>query len=220
MLDGLQFLQKGGPMMWPLLVCAILSVAVMIERSIVLSRANKSGQDLAESVKGLLQAGRDQTALEAVRRHDGPVAALLGDAIQNSSLPYDLLEKRLEERALKETPKLTARLNVLDTIITISPLLGLLGTVTGMIAAFHVVGDPASANAPAAITGGVAEALIATATGLTVAIVTLIGYNMLGEKVKTVISSMELSSTQVLNILATRTTVTPPILHETATTRA
>jgi len=206
-------------MMWPLFVCAILSVAVIIERSVVLARSAKSGQELADRVRQLLEQGRDQLALDATQRADGPVASLLSDAIRHRDLSYNLLEKRLEERALTETPKLTQRLNILDTIITISPLLGLLGTVTGMIAAFHVVGDPSTANGPSAITGGVAEALIATATGLTIAIVTLIGYNSLGEKVKKVVAEMELSSTQVLNVLATRPQL-PPIPNEAAPARA
>jgi len=205
--------------MWPLFVCAILSVAVIIERSVVLARSAKSGQELADRVRQLLEQGRDQLALDATQRADGPVASLLSDAIRHRDLSYNLLEKRLEERALTETPKLTQRLNILDTIITISPLLGLLGTVTGMIAAFHVVGDPSTANGPSAITGGVAEALIATATGLTIAIVTLIGYNSLGEKVKKVVAEMELSSTQVLNVLATRPQL-PPIPNEAAPARA
>ena len=205
-------------MMWPLFVCAIVSVAVMIERAGVLGRAATSGQHLAEKVRRMLEQGHDKPALEASQQAGGPVAAMLADAIGNRNLPYEKLEKKLEERALIEMPKLTERLNVLDTIITISPLLGLLGTVTGMISAFHIVGDPSASNAPAAITGGVAEALIATATGLTIAIVTLVGYNFLGEKVKKVIASMELSSTQVLNVLATRSEV-PLLIHETAPTR-
>jgi biopolymer transport protein ExbB len=197
-------------MMWPLFLCAVISVAVLIERSVVLNRGAAGRLTLASRVCSNLEEGRDQAALDEAKGSKGPVAILLAAAIRNSQLPHQRLEKKLEELALSETPKLTARLNVLDTIITISPLLGLLGTVTGMIAAFHVVGDPNVSNAPSAITGGVAEALIATATGLTIAIVTLIGYNVLGEKVKETISAMELASTQVLNVLDSRQAALPP----------
>jgi biopolymer transport protein ExbB len=108
----------------------------------------------------------------------------------------------MEELALRETPHLHKRLGVLDTIITMAPLLGLLGTITGMITAFNVVAGPDAANKTEAITGGVAEALIATAAGLTVAIATLPVYNYLTEKVKEIIAEMETRATQLLNILA------------------
>ena len=103
---------------------------------------------------------------------------------------------------MRETPVLYRRLGILDTIITIAPLLGLLGTVTGMIRSFHVVGAASGMNNVAGVSGGVAEALIATATGLAIAIVTLIGYNYLTEQVKQVIADMEVRATQLMNILA------------------
>jgi biopolymer transport protein ExbB len=157
------------------------------------------------------------------------VSDIVVEAIGARTLDPKLIEQRLQEKALVETPKLMKRLSVLDTIITISPLLGLLGTVTGMIRAFHVVGDPSTMNGPAAITGGVAEALIATATGLAIAIVTLVGYNFLGEKVKTLVSTMEIAATQTVNVFSARSALTapppiptaPPIpSHEVSQTRA
>lgn len=108
----------------------------------------------------------------------------------------------MEEQALKSTPELFKRLSYLDTIITIAPLLGLLGTVVGMIRSFHVISTKTGLGAPTAITGGVAEALIATATGLAIAIVTLVGYNLLTEKAKSIVSQMESSGTRLANILS------------------
>jgi biopolymer transport protein ExbB len=192
---------KGGPIMWPLLVCAVLAVAVMIERYLVLRRF----ADEPDASLRLLQAGREMEALREAERQDSPSSALVAEAIRNRHLPLDAIERKLEAKAQRETPRLTHRLGTLDTIITVAPLLGLLGTVTGMIRAFHVVGDPSSLNGPSAITGGVAEALIATATGLTIAIVTVIGYNALGERVKEATSAMESAANAALEALAAPT---------------
>jgi biopolymer transport protein ExbB len=197
--DGLKFLLHGGPMMWPLFLCAIVSVAVMIERAVMLRQVSGNAEWLTQHLTHLLEKGQDADLLRAAASHPGPISMMFTEAVKNRDLKADLLELKLEKIALTEAPKLTKRLNILDTIITISPLLGLLGTVTGMIGAFHVVGDPSSLNGPGAITGGVAEALIATATGLAIAIVTLVGYNTLGERVKNVVSSMELAGTDIVN---------------------
>lgn len=192
---------EGGPVMWPLLVCAILSVAVMLERFIFINRAAASNEELTEQVREHLTRGRVNEALELCEQTPGPVAALLANGIRNRNLDADSIERAMEELALRETPLLYRRLGVLDTIITIAPLLGLLGTVTGMMSTFNVV-QSAGQNNPTAITGGIAEALIATACGLAIAIITLVGYNYLTEKVKEIIAEMEIRATQLMNILA------------------
>ncbi len=202
LVNGIGFLLKGGPVMWPLFLCAIFSVAVMIERFIAINRAAEDTDDLIERVRENLQAGRMNEALRIAESSNGPVPQLIANGLRNRDLDSDSIERSMEELALRETPTLYRRLGVLDTIITVAPLLGLLGTVTGMIRAFHVVASASGLNAPTAITGGVAEALIATATGLAIAIVTLVGYNYLTEKVKEVIADMEIRATQIMNILA------------------
>jgi biopolymer transport protein ExbB len=202
--DFYNFLIQGGPVMWPLLLSAIISIVVMIERSIALSKASSNNDELIAKVKTLLLANNADEALKVCEATSGPSAALLAGGIRNRHLDNDAIERAMEELALRETPALYRRLAWLDTIITVAPLLGLLGTVTGMIKAFHVVGGPGGISAPTAITSGVAEALYATATGLGIAIVTLIGYNALSEKVKTIVADMEVRATQLLNILANR----------------
>jgi biopolymer transport protein ExbB len=195
-----QFLLHGGPMMWPLFACALISLGVIIERANVIWRASANSEALLEDLKQLLYNGRVDAAVALCEGTPGPVAALLAMGLRSRDLDADGIERAMEELALQETPVLYKRLGILDTIITIAPLLGLLGTVTGMIKAFNVVGS-VGLNQPMGITGGVAEALIATATGLAVAIVTLIGYNYLSEKVKEIVSEMETRATQLLNIL-------------------
>ena len=204
--------------MWPLFACAIISVAVILERFVLLTKAGTGGLDLGERALATARLGNDREALNLVAGSENPAARLVATALQNRHLGRAKLEATLELQALAEMPKLSQRLNILDTIITVSPLLGLLGTVTGMIAAFHVVGDPNNLNSPAAITGGVAEALIATATGLTIAIVTLVAYNSLGERVKTLVSAMELAGTEALQLANEEMPVPKP--YETAAARA
>ncbi len=207
---GWNFLWKGGPVMYPLFVCAVLSVAVIIERFISITRAAKDNEGLLDAIREHLQAGRTKDAQALAEQAQGPVAQLVASGLRSSNLDSDAIERQMEELALRETPVLYKRLGILDTIITLSPLLGLLGTVTGMIKAFHVVGTQGM-NGATAITGGVAEALIATATGLAIAIVTLVFYNYLTEKVKEIIADMEIRATQLLNILASNHAAHPAV---------
>lgn len=199
--DGLTFLLKGGWIMWPLFALAVTSVAVSIERFIALGRAAGDNEQFLEEIRQLLTGGKVAEAQALSDKTSGPVAALIASGIRNRHLDNASIERAMEELALRETPILHKRLGVLDTVITMAPLMGLLGTITGMIKSFNVVGN--SMNNPSAITGGVGEALIATATGLTIAIVTLPIYNFLTERVKEIIAEMEVRATQLLNILAT-----------------
>jgi biopolymer transport protein ExbB len=218
-MKGIEFLIKGGPVMWPLFVCAILAVAVMIERFIAITKASADNEELLDQVKLLLSQGKVADAGRLAEQSTGPVASLVAAGIRSRNLDSDAIERTMEELALRETPMLYKRLGILDTIITIAPLLGLLGTVTGMIKSFHVVGT-AGLNNSFGITSGVAEALIATATGLAIAIVTLIGYNYLTEKVKEVIAEMEIRATQLMNILANQRTIEGRPSNEVASSRA
>lgn len=202
MFNPLSFMHAGGPVMWPLLFCAVVSVTVMIERAWVITRAAADNEVLSEQVREHLTAGNVNAALAACDEHPGPVSGLLASGIRNRNMDSDTIERTMEELALRETPLLYRRLGWLDTIITIAPLLGLLGTVTGMIKTFSVIASVQGVNNTSHVTGGVGEALLATATGLAIAIVTLVGYNFLTEKVKEIIAEMEIRATQLMNILA------------------
>jgi len=112
-------------------------------------------------------------------------------------------EPAMEEHGMAEVAHINRRLVVLDTVVTLAPLLGLLGTVTGMIRSFHIVSRVGMSH-PTGITAGIAEALIATATGLVIAIYSLVAYNYFLDRVKHLVSEMELRSTQLSNALQRR----------------
>lgn len=203
MAQDIHFLLSGGIVMWPLFLCGVISVAVMIDRFLAIGATVGDNRKLVAQVERDVRAGRYAEALAACEGHPGRVAALLASGLRARSLDRVAIERHMEEFALKQMPVMMERLSVLDTIVTLAPLLGLLGTITGMIKAFHIVGA-AGLSAPAKITGGIAEALIATSAGLTIAIVTLPAYNFLTERVKENISEMEWRATQLMNTLARR----------------
>ena len=202
--NGFAFLLKGGPVMWPLFLCAIASVTIMVERYFALRVVSRGSRGLRRQVRASLTEGRGRAALSLVAMRAGPVARVLQTALENQAMDRQNLEHLMTETAMEETPRLSRGLGILDTIITVAPLLGLLGTVTGMIAAFQVVAISTGVSAPTEITGGVAEALIATASGLAIAIATLVGYNFLSDQVKGIVAEMEMAATQVINDLDLR----------------
>ncbi len=119
-----------------------------------------------------------------------PITSIFNAGSAGFNLPAPELEKLLERTAQTWIPVLEKRLEILDTIITAAPLMGLLGTITGMMASFQVL-STAGVNEPNAITGGVSEALIATATGLIIALISLVFYNYFNSKVKQTVEEME-----------------------------
>ena len=187
--------------MVPLLAASLLAVAVMIERAIVLGRASRDSSPLMECVRRCIGQGETTEAVRACEAAGTPVGRVLAAGLQARHLPEERLEKVMEEQAMAELPDLNRRLSVLDTVVTVAPLLGLLGTVTGMIRSFGIMAQ-SGIDRPHGITGGVAEALIATAFGLAVAITTLVVYNWLSEKVRDVTAQMEIRATQLVNLLA------------------
>ena len=198
---SVEYLLKGGPVMYPLFFLAVVAVAVALERYRVIRQAAGNNDELFRQVRSYVRDGRFSDAEDLCDRYPGVAAPLVAAAIRNRHLDPGTIERAMEELALRAAQALQKRLGVLDTVITMAPLLGLLGTVTGMIRAFHVVAS-ANGEATAAITGGVAEALIATATGLTIALLTLPAYNFLTERVKELLGEMETRGTEALNLLA------------------
>lgn len=189
-------LVKGGVVMIPLVTCSVLSLAVILERAWFWWRARPLG--IAERVLHLASEGKWDDAVEQAHRSPAPQARVLAAGLERRETGPTLA---MEVAARDEGARMRRTLPVLDTIITLSPLLGLLGTVTGMIAAFGVMATT-GINQPTAITGGVAEALIATAAGLGIAIVTLVPYNYFLNRAERTLDEIERHGTRLELIVA------------------
>jgi biopolymer transport protein ExbB len=181
----IQTLAKGGPVMIPLLGCSIVALAVVAERLAFWWR--QGDQRAAERALDLAERGKLDEALEVARDAGGVTGRVSAAGLAERQVAPSVA---MEAAAQTEMGRLRSYLPVLDTIITLSPLLGLLGTVTGMIAAFGIL-STSGMNQPTAITGGVAEALIATAAGLAIAIATLVPYNYFTARAEHAIDAME-----------------------------
>jgi len=161
--------------MWPLLMLSLLVLTVAIERVIFIVRETVRKDKFSfEQIVRYLNEGRPEKALEASMGSRDQSVRVIGYGLKNADSSFELAINRAAE---KELDRYSQGLSVLDTAITLAPLLGLLGTVTGMISAFGLLGA-GELEAPMAITGGIAEALIATAFGLGVAIVALLPFNL------------------------------------------
>jgi biopolymer transport protein ExbB len=171
MSDIISIIVKGGLVMIPLVLCSVISLAVTIERLLYWRRI--SSKQPVEQMLASVEQGKLKEALSDGQESPLPAARVLAAGLAHRNPSYS---KAMEVAAQGEMPILKRRLVVLDTIITLAPLLGLLGTITGMISSFGIMSDTGLGQ-PHAVTGGVAEALIATATGLLIAILTLIPYN-------------------------------------------
>jgi biopolymer transport protein ExbB len=180
-----QTLAKGGPVMIPLIGCSIVALAVVIERLGFWWRQGDARA--AERALELAERGKLDEALEITRGARGVTARVIAAGLAEREVSP---AAAMEAVAQAEMGRLRSYLPVLDTIITLSPLLGLLGTVTGMIAAFGILSS-SGMNQPTAITGGVAEALIATAVGLAIAIATLVPYNYFTARAEQAMDAME-----------------------------
>lgn len=185
--ETLMYFHKGGLVMWPLLFCSLAVISIAIERCLYYKAAD-SGTAFTECYCSFVSKNDLQQALKTASASPGYCASIVAKA-QKANLHGAALEGFLESQALLFIAKLRNKLDYLSIIVTLSPLLGLLGTIIGMIGAFSIFN--VQAGAPLAITGGIGEALIATATGLCVAIMSLCAHSYLAHRMDNMITDME-----------------------------
>lgn len=179
----LELFAKGGPIMWPILLVSFLAITVVIERVIFLLRERSARQpEVVEKMLEFVEASEPQRALVLGKQSSDYVARILVYALTHRE---HSLSNAFMRAANKELARFQQGLSVLDTCITAAPLLGLLGTVTGMMATFGALGEGDLGASAGKITGGVGEALIATACGLVIAILGLFPYNILSATLET-----------------------------------
>ena len=190
----LHLFQKGGPIMWPLFLTSVVSLAVVIERFFFIASVHMARRpEVVDGILSSVEAGDVDKAMRLGGASDDYVARALVYGLKHRSESFS---GALLSAANRELKKFNQGLSVLDTVITLAPLLGLLATVTGMIHAFGILGAK-ELDAPSVITGGIAEGLTGTAVGLGSAMVALIPFNYLNSRLEEARHEIEDASTRL-----------------------
>ena len=180
----------GGPVMWPIIGCSVVGVAITLERLWTLQRKRVIPRELTDRVWKLVETRTlNDQHIEALALNS-PLGRVLAAGLSNRHHGREIMKEVIEDTGRHVVHELERFLNTLGTIAAISPLLGLLGTVTGMISAFHAI-TTAGVGDPRALSGGIGEALITTAAGLIVAIPALFAYRYLRGVVDVLVIEME-----------------------------
>ena len=196
-----QWFIEGGPVMWPLLICSIAALAIFLEKLVSLRRHKIIPHQLKSSVDQLLSQKKVSEVEVLCKNDSSTLASILLAGVEHNGKTRDRIKESIEEVGKKEGLDLSKNIGALATIAHISPLLGLLGTVMGMLRVFHVITAQGVGNAQS-LAGGIAEALITTIAGLIIAIPTLVANRYLVAKVKTYITEIESYALKVTDFLA------------------
>jgi biopolymer transport protein ExbB len=198
MTEILAELQKGGVIMVPLLLGSILALAIVIERAFGLRSRKILVPEIITAIKSI-KSGEDVRVAERIcETHKGPFANIVLTTLQNQDLQRDELKDAILDQGRQEVRVLERGLVTLETIAAASPLLGLMGTVIGMIKTFNVISEQGVGQA-SVLSGGISEALITTVTGLAIGIPALVAYNYFTNKAESLILDIEKHSTALLH---------------------
>src|ERR1700683_2937928 len=195
-----EIVQAGGALMWPIILCSIVAAAIILERLWTLQDRRVLPPDLTRKVWKLVEANQINDKVIAALEQNSPLGKLLAAGLANRNRPREVLMERLEDAGRHVVHELERFLNTLGTIAGVSPLLGLLGTVTGIIKAFNAI-NAGGAGDPRMLSGGIAEALVATAAGLCVAIPSLIAYRYLRGRVERIVIEMEKNALRLVDAI-------------------
>ena len=186
-----EFFLKGGPLMWPILLCSIVSITIILERFWRFYQSRTRIPNIFSRVKNLLEHNKVDEAKKLCENSSGYLAHILAVGIHIRTRPLEEKEKIISKVGSKLIKQLEKNLSILAVIGNIAPLIGLLGTVTGMIKAFMKIQELGGRVDPSVLAGGIWEALITTAAGLFVAIPTLVAYHYFESKIDNISTEMK-----------------------------
>ncbi len=192
--------EKGGFLMYPIFICSLLAVTIFFERMFYLKSVKSRSKRFVGRVKNLVKKGSIELAISACRKSPTPISQIMLDGLMKYGRSREEIKEAIEDSANQEIPLLERNLSILSTIGNVTPLLGLLGTVFGMIKAFNVIAVM-GVGKPEALAEGISMALLTTAFGLSVAIPTIVIYNYLAHRVDKLIKEMEISCVDLLELL-------------------
>jgi len=194
-------LANGGFTLWVILLISAVAVVVFIERYLHFHRAQINSTEFLNGVRTVMKKDNVVEALSICDATPGPIARLVKTAVLNRDHGRERVREALEEAGLAEVPRLEEKLNLLATIAQIAPLLGLLGTVLGLIKVFFFLQSEGLHAHVGQLSTGVWQALVCAAAGLAVAIPTHAGYNYLVSRVNSIVLDMERAATEIVNIV-------------------
>ncbi len=192
---------KGGPIVWPILLILVVGLLIVLERTIFLLRKHFDAEKLIGKIESFCRNNDWQSCKEACQEHHQmPVARVVAAGLGCCHMQREEMENALQEAVLREIPPMERFLSTLGMLAAIAPLLGLLGTVTGMIDTFHVITLHGTGD-PRLMSGGISEALVTTMLGLSVAIPLMLSQTLLNRAVETRIGEMEEKAVALVNII-------------------
>jgi len=199
----LQLLIKGGPLMVPLVFCSVLALAIIIEKFITLRLIENRSDRFIRKTKSIIngsEGNKIEKVLALCEMTSSPLSRILKAGIDRKDRSREELKEAIGDAGSSEIPYLEKHLKILGTIVTVAPLIGLLGTVMGMIKAFNVIALQGTGE-PGALAGGISEALITTAVGLSIAIPSLIFYNYFMHRTDKIVRQFEKISSEFIDFL-------------------
>jgi biopolymer transport protein ExbB len=197
----IELLLKGGFMMVPIFLLSILAVYIFVERMLTIKKASQIGDGFYDNVKNLVLKGDVSAAKIICAQNDSPIARMIEKGISRLGTELKNIEASIENVGKIEIYKLEKNLSLLATISGAAPMIGFLGTVTGMIRAFMAIAQEEGTVSPKLLSSGIYEAMLTTAAGLFVGIIAYLGYNYLVTRVQKLIYKMEYTSINFMDLL-------------------
>ncbi len=197
---------KGGVIMWPILLCSVLGLMVVIDRFMILRKAKINIPAFMVRIRGYIKKKDISGAISYCMEENSPVSNIVRKGLKKYRLGHERVKESIENAGRQEVSKLERGLPILASVAGIAPLLGFLGTVTGMISTFITIQNLQGAANPSDLAGGIWEALITTAFGLIVGIPALALYNYFQNAIKKLVGDMETVANDVVDIVQDTTT--------------
>lgn len=192
---------KGGPILWVILSLSVPVLAIVVERLLYFRRIAADEDKLLARVKGAVEKGHFDEALAICDTVEAPVAGLIRAAIENRDLAEADLKEAVRDAAVRELPPVEGTIQAVNVIANIAPMLGLLGTVTGIIQSFNILGQFGAVSDPSVLAKGISEALLTTAAGIVIAVPAMVAYAWLSALANGVITRLEGQANELVRIV-------------------
>lgn len=194
-------LKKGGWFMIPIFLLFFIAVILFVDRYIAISKARKINMGFMQTVKDYMIGGNRDAAIAVCQQENTPVSRMVEKGLKRLGKPIESIENSIENVGKLELLQLEKRLPIIATIAGVAPMIGFLGTVTGMIRAFFNLSKAGTNIDPGLLAGGIYEAMLTTAAGLAVGIVAYIFYNILVAMIQRVVYKMQSTTTTFMDVL-------------------